>query len=75
MKGCLKKKIVKKKRKKKRVKKKQFCAKNLPNVLKNRVLGRKKTLIKQKKTLIGSKTLIPFFYSRQFKNVITSMLF
>ena len=46
------KKIVKKNKEKKTCKKK-FCAKNLPNVLKNRVLGRKKTLIMEKETKYG----------------------
>ena len=40
VKGYLTKKRVKKRKKKKRVKK-RFCAKNLPNVLKNKVFGGK----------------------------------
>ena len=53
-------KIIKKKRKKKTCKKK-FCAKNLPNVLKNRGFGRKINPNYGKKTLIWSKTLLSKF--------------
>ena len=59
VKGYFDKKIVKKKKGKKKRVKKKFCAKNLPNVLKNRVFGEKKTT-NGKKKLIWSKTLIVY---------------
>ena len=56
----------KKKGGKKTCKKKEFCAKNLPNVLKNRVLG-KKTLIWSKTFLIILIFTSPFYLIRPRK--------